>query len=84
MIVFVTVTKNPSLMIKKKNSYPSRTPAAMILFEGMNQNKGGMMSARRRRSGGGPEGGALACPSASLYLHVVGDGNIVAVPGLTR
>jgi hypothetical protein len=31
-----------------------------------------------------PEGGALACPSASPHLPVVGVGNPVAVPGLAR
>jgi hypothetical protein len=31
-----------------------------------------------------PEGGALACPSASSHLPVVGAGNPVAVPGLAR
>jgi hypothetical protein len=42
------------------------------------------VGADRRRSGGGPEGGALAGPSASPYLPVVGAGNPVAVPGLAR
>jgi hypothetical protein len=31
-----------------------------------------------------PEGDALAGPSASPHLPVVGDGNPVAVPGLAR
>jgi hypothetical protein len=39
--------------------------------------------ARRRRSGG-PGGGALAGPSASLHLPVVGAGNSVTVPDLAR
>jgi hypothetical protein len=40
--------------------------------------------ALRRRSGGGPGGGALAGPSASSHLPVVGDGNPLAVPCLAR
>jgi hypothetical protein len=42
------------------------------------------IGARRRRSGDGPEGGALAGPSASPHLPVVGVGNPVAVLGVTR
>jgi hypothetical protein len=40
--------------------------------------------ARPRRSAGGPRGGALARPSASPHLPVVGTGNPVAVPRLAR
>jgi hypothetical protein len=35
-------------------------------------------------SAAAPEGGALAGPSASPHLPVVGAGNPVAVPGLAR
>jgi hypothetical protein len=42
-------------------------------------------SARRRRSGGGPGEGCACRPAGTyLYLHAVGAGNPVAVPGLGR
>jgi hypothetical protein len=45
----------------------------------------GMLGARRRRSGGGPGGGCAHMPVGTyLYLHAVGDGYPVAVPGLAR
>ena len=41
--------------------------------------------ARRRRSGGGPGGGCARRPVGTyLYLHAVGAGNPIAVPGLAR
>jgi hypothetical protein len=41
--------------------------------------------ARRRRSGGGPGGGCARMPVGTyLYLHAVGVGNPVALPGLAR
>jgi hypothetical protein len=57
-----------------------------------------ILTSRERRSSGvaphvapaggvaaaAPEGGALACPSASPHLPVVGVGNPVAVLGLAR
>jgi hypothetical protein len=41
--------------------------------------------ARRRRNGGGPGRGCARRPVGTyLYLHAVGAGNPVAVPGLAR
>jgi hypothetical protein len=42
-------------------------------------------SPRRRRNGGGPGVGCVRMPVGTyLYLHAVGAGNPVAVPGLAR
>jgi hypothetical protein len=44
-----------------------------------------MFGARRRRSVGGPGGGCARRPVGTyLYLHAVGAGNPIAVPGLAR
>jgi hypothetical protein len=52
-----------------------------IFYVGVRRTSG----ARRRRSGGGPGGGCVRRPvGIYLYLHAVGPGNPVAVPGLAR